>query len=316
MTGPTVSVVIPAWNRERVIAEAVDSALRQSLPPREVIVVDDGSTDGTAEALARYGSRITVLRQANAGVSAARNAGIARARGDWVAFLDSDDVWTPERLALLARDAVAVPDAIVHVADARYEAAGVTLFGLRGWAAPQGAAVRVADPLRHALAGVAVQGCAVRRGALAAAGPFDEGMRIYEDADLLCRLALAGPWAMTADVGVEIRRQPGDSAALSALERTRHLEARRAHADFVERLLDRQLTPAQRALVRRVASGARMRLARAESDADPAAARASLLAAARLHPSPLKGWARAVLPLMLGPLGWRLTLPEPAFRRS
>jgi glycosyltransferase involved in cell wall biosynthesis len=315
VSGPAVSVVIPAWNRAHVIAEAVDSALGQSLPPAEVIVVDDGSTDGTADVLARYGDRIVVVRQANAGVSAARNAGVALARGDWVAFLDSDDVWTPERLALLARDLAAVPDVIAHVADARY-GDDLTLFGLRGWAAPRGGAARVADALGRALAGVAIQGCAVRRDALAAAGPFDEGMRIYEDADLLCRLALLGPWAMTADVGVVIRRQAGDAAALSALERTRHLEARRAHAGFVERLLDRPLTPAQRAAALRVASGARLRLARAERAEDPAAARASLIASARLHPSPLKGWARAALPLILGPLGWWLALPEPSFRRS
>lgn len=95
-----VSVVIPAYNYGRYIAEAIDSALAQTLPPLEVIVVDDGSTDGTAEVLARYGDRIRVVRQKNQGVAAARNRGISVARGATIAFLDADDIWKPRKLEL------------------------------------------------------------------------------------------------------------------------------------------------------------------------------------------------------------------------
>ena len=99
-----VSTIIPAYNAERYLAEAVDSALAQTHPNCEVIVVDDGSTDATAEILAGYGDRIRVVRQKNAGTAAACDAGAAAARGGWIAFLDADDVWLPEKIELqLAR---------------------------------------------------------------------------------------------------------------------------------------------------------------------------------------------------------------------
>jgi glycosyltransferase involved in cell wall biosynthesis len=93
-----VSVVIPAYDAESFIEETVDSALAQTHSNVEVIVVDDGSTDGTLDRLARFGHRVIVYSQSNAGVSAARNAGVLRATGAWIAFLDADDVWLPNKL--------------------------------------------------------------------------------------------------------------------------------------------------------------------------------------------------------------------------
>ncbi|HEX4612249.1 MAG TPA: glycosyltransferase family A protein [Urbifossiella sp.] len=94
-----VSVVIPTYNSGPLVVEAVESALGQTAPPHEVIVVDDGSTDDTADRLARFGGRVRYVRQANARVAAARNAGLRAATGDAVAFLDADDAWHPEKLA-------------------------------------------------------------------------------------------------------------------------------------------------------------------------------------------------------------------------
>ena len=94
---PSVGVVIPAYNRAHLLGRALDSALAQTLPPRQIIVVDDGSTDGSAALLAAYAD-IIVLRQENRGVSAARNFGIRHCDCDWIALLDSDDEWLPEKL--------------------------------------------------------------------------------------------------------------------------------------------------------------------------------------------------------------------------
>ncbi len=95
----SVSVIIPSHNRAEVLPRAVASVLAQTLAPLEVIVVDDGSDDGTAALMARRFPGVRCLVQQNRGVSAARNAGIAAARGEWLAFLDSDDEWLPGKLA-------------------------------------------------------------------------------------------------------------------------------------------------------------------------------------------------------------------------
>lgn len=94
----TVSVVVPCYNKGPYLRETLDSALGQTVPPAEVIVVDDGSTDDSAAIAEAYGPPVTVLRQENRGESAARNRGIRRARSAWIALLDADDVWTPPKL--------------------------------------------------------------------------------------------------------------------------------------------------------------------------------------------------------------------------
>jgi glycosyltransferase involved in cell wall biosynthesis len=95
-----VSVVIPVHDSETYVAQAIDSVLGQTRPPQEVIVVDDGSVDGTPDVLAAYGDRLRVIRQQNGGVSSAVNRGLGATSGDYVAFLDADDVWVPNKLAI------------------------------------------------------------------------------------------------------------------------------------------------------------------------------------------------------------------------
>lgn len=98
-----VSCVVPVYQGERFLGEALDSILAQGYEPLEVVVVDDGSTDGTPEVAASYGDRIRYIRQANAGPAAARNRGVEASRGEFVAFLDADDLWVPEKTALQVR---------------------------------------------------------------------------------------------------------------------------------------------------------------------------------------------------------------------
>ena len=92
-----VSVIIPTYNYGRFIAKAIESVLAQTHPIEEIIVVDDGSTDETAETVAKFAPRVTYTRQRNSGVCAARNSGVKHSSGDFIAFLDADDIWHPEK---------------------------------------------------------------------------------------------------------------------------------------------------------------------------------------------------------------------------
>src|SRR5690242_9391093 len=96
----SISVIIPSYNCARFVAESVESMLRQSVPPSEVIVVDDGSTDDTLAVVRGYAGRVTVVQAPHGGYASARNHGLARATGEWVAFHDADDVALEDRLAV------------------------------------------------------------------------------------------------------------------------------------------------------------------------------------------------------------------------
>src|SRR5947209_609603 len=95
---PAVSVIIPAYNYATYLPKAIDSVLKQRFTNYEIIVVDDGSTDNTADLIAKYGDRVRYVYQKNAGLPSARNTGIKAARGDYVGFLDADDEWHPNFL--------------------------------------------------------------------------------------------------------------------------------------------------------------------------------------------------------------------------
>jgi hypothetical protein len=191
-----VSVVIPAYNRADCVGAAIDSALAQTLPPLEVIVVDDGSTDRTAEVLSRYGPRIRVIRQENRGLSAARNAGIGQARGRWIALLDSDDEWLADKLE---RQMDAVErfggEAGLCFCDCVLMGGpddGRTLFGLAGF---EGGASQP-ELIANAAAAVTSRRHLVHPSSLLIdrrwlrPGPaFDERLRLAEDTDFLFRLS-------------------------------------------------------------------------------------------------------------------------------
>jgi glycosyltransferase involved in cell wall biosynthesis len=115
MDQPLVSCIVPVFNGERYLAEALDSILAQQYEPLEIIVADDGSTDGTAAIARSYGDRVRVIRQPNAGAPAARNLGLQAARGELIAFLDSDDLWHREKLARQTARFAARPELEVSV---------------------------------------------------------------------------------------------------------------------------------------------------------------------------------------------------------
>src|SRR5215475_2242760 len=96
---PLISCIVPVYNGEKYLAEAIETIVQQSYRPLEIIIADDGSTDGTAKVAERYSNLLRYLRQDNAGTAAARNLGLSAAVGEFVAFLDADDLWHPEKLA-------------------------------------------------------------------------------------------------------------------------------------------------------------------------------------------------------------------------
>ena len=106
----SISAVIAYYNRSKHIEETLESVFRQTLPPHEIIVIDDGSRPEEAEHLRRYEDRAKILHYDNRGVAVARNRGIAAATSDWIAFLDDDDVWAPRRLEVLSQYIAAHPE--------------------------------------------------------------------------------------------------------------------------------------------------------------------------------------------------------------
>jgi glycosyltransferase involved in cell wall biosynthesis len=230
----TISVIIPAWNRAREVCRAIDSALAQTLPPLEVIVVDDGSTDETPEVLARYGDRIRVLRQDNQGVAAARNAGIAAARGDLLAFLDSDDVWLPRKLELQAARIDADPGlGLVHCG-VEFEGTGIHLDGMEGPVASEILRLDRSVILGHG------SGVMVPRRVAEEVGGFDPRMRVSEDWDFCYRVASRYRIGFVAEVLVLIARHTtGLHNDIARMEQGMLLALEKAFADPAVRPLRR-----------------------------------------------------------------------------
>lgn len=301
------SVIIPTYNRAGLIGECLESVLSQTRPAREVIVVDDGSTDDTQDVLARFGDRIRTLRQDNAGVAAARNRGLQAARGEWITFLDSDDLWTADRLAVLERDlAGAPPEICAHFANLRLTGPGYEreLFEVKGCVFPRGRAETVTDPLGLVIPGTSPQSVAVRRSVAARIGGFDPAMRTGEDTFFFCLVALEGPWLATGDVVAEMRRMPGDRVALMA--NARLIDAVRARLHAHERLLDRPLAPAQRRLVARRHRQLIYELAGAENRTGAGDWRSTLRRYLAAAPASPRIWTKFALAYTLGSSGFGL----------
>lgn len=180
----SISVVIPAFNRAATIGEALSSVRAQTRQPLETIVVDDASRDDTAEVAARVGARVIRL-PVNRGAAAARNEGMRVARGDGIAWLDSDDYWEPSHLSVVATLLEQYPEAAAASAAVRMVGSRSGIWKGRIPDGPPSVVIREAfsDWLAPTISTV------VRRDALMAVGGFDEGERYSEDFDLWLRLA-------------------------------------------------------------------------------------------------------------------------------
>ncbi|GGK08949.1 glycosyltransferase [Luteimonas terricola] len=215
---PETSVIIPTWNRRGLIARAVDSVLAQTRPVEEIIVVDDGSSDGTGEYLAeRYGERIICVRQDNAGVSAARNRGLALARGRYLALLDSDDEWLPEKTARQVEFLEARPDigmVLCNVFRVNPDGSLIDVFDRRRQVPVDGPALRwvLCDP---ALAPLSVL---MQRQVYETVGGFDESLRTAEDLDFHLRVAARWPIGVVAEPLARALRGHDGLSALASTE--------------------------------------------------------------------------------------------------
>ncbi len=211
---PPVSVVIPTYNRSRLLVRAIDSVLAQTVPAAEILVVDDGSTDDTADVVADYGARVRYLRQPNAGVAAARNHGVRAASHELIAFLDSDDIWLPRKLE---RQLPWCADPSVRVCFTNRTWAtrpDRDRFAQLGLDASRDSLIE--DPARIVtLPGgspLLASCCIYRRADLRRVGGYDERLRVFEDLRLDLRLALeGGKFAAVAEVLTVIDDSPTHS---------------------------------------------------------------------------------------------------------
>ena len=199
---PLVSVMIVTYNSVEHLPTAIDSALAQTYEPIEVVVVDDGSTDGTAALLATYGSRIVVRSQDNRGVASARNAALAVARGEYLAFLDSDDAWLPDRLARLVAVLEQRPD--LGMVMSELFMIDETVLTTRRLYAEQRKRPFPVDVSRQipeiaCYNFVTTSSTVFRRALVTRHGTFDERMRSAEDYDLWIRFLVGGTRAGFVD---------------------------------------------------------------------------------------------------------------------
>ena len=212
-----ISVVIPLFQKAPYVRRCLDSVAAQTIGDFEVIVVDDGSTDGGANwVLQRQDPRIRVLRQPNRGHGAARNRGIAAARGEWVAFIDADDEWRPEFLEATLAEAERGPNLVAVFTNVTDCQTGAPLLR-------PAASGPVKDYFEFVLAnrglGMTSMGTLARTSALRACGGFKAGVKVGEDQDAFARLAWQGPVAFVArELAIYHSDLPESSTKRSRLE--------------------------------------------------------------------------------------------------
>jgi glycosyltransferase involved in cell wall biosynthesis len=217
---PRISVVIPSYNRASAVCCAIDSVLRQTFPPTEIIVVDDGSQDSTAERVGEYGNAIRYIYQVNAGAAAARNRGVREARFPWLAFLDSDDEWLPGYLEhMAAAIAATAGSAAVYFSDAEFEAFPPprNRWAYTGFSArtPFEVLENTPDVVLAEAQPMLLPFSIFQRSVFLEAGGLWERLPAGEDTHLYVRLGLTHPMCAVAFSGGVVKGASGDAERLT-----------------------------------------------------------------------------------------------------
>ncbi|MEO8657508.1 MAG: glycosyltransferase [Bryobacteraceae bacterium] len=267
MSRPLVSVIIPTYNRATTVISAIDSVLAQTYTNLDVIVIDDGSTDGTESLLEqRYSSRIRVIVQANAGPAAARNRGIDQAEGELIAFLDSDDSWLPTKLErqveLLNRAGSDVACCLCNCKVIYPDGTTSTTFDIAKAmpSCPSGLWLNPSEVLLTRFI-MFSQAALVRRDVLRRIGSFDESLRFGEDYELPLRISLEGPWVILRDELVIYHASSPGSWAQKALRE--EVRLRRDLVQIRQQIFERIISKSLGRGLRRLA---RLELSRAKRD--------------------------------------------------
>ena len=223
-----ISALIPTYNRRIQLVQAVESVLAQSVPVHEIIVVDDGSTDGTPEEVRqRFGSRVKLLTQSNRGCAAARNIGIGAATGDWIALLDSDDVWYPAKIDLQMKALAELGSEFgVCFTDCHYrgdpfrrhsvfEEVGIARMPYFG---------ALDSPAEYVLSGrepFYTPSLLISRSLLTELGGFDEDLALRSDTDMFFHLCFRSRFCYVAEPLVCIDRNPSRAVGICNMYATR-----------------------------------------------------------------------------------------------
>ena len=211
-----VSVIIPAYNGDRYIAEAIDGVLSQTFSEYEVIVVDDGSTDDTSQIARQYGDRVNYLSQANQGVAASRNLGLAAARGEYIAFLDQDDVFFPHKLS--AQVALLDEDPNLGIVNSGWQIVdevGTVKAAVQPWQQIPDLSCANLIIWKPVFLGAML----FRRSWLERSGGFDSTLSQTPDVDLVMRLAMMGcPAAWVEQTTVKYRQHEANASKNTLLQ--------------------------------------------------------------------------------------------------
>ena len=241
---PRISAVIPVFNRERTIGRAVESVLAQSRSAAEIVVVDDGSTDRTAEAAAVYADHVRYVRQANAGAAVARNRGVESATARWVAFLDSDDYWFADHLDRMASAITATAGvAGFYFVDSRRPDTKdrASLWELSGFAVPE--CHRLVDDATDwvlmDIQPMMLQSSVFNRDLYIAAGGLWPALRIREDTHLYFVMGIGGSACAVAQGGVQMTSDDDSGRRLTEeygpATREWWFQTRQMYADVLQR---------------------------------------------------------------------------------